>query len=342
MNRPRALRILPLLAVVPAILAAGACSKGPSYGSVNAIIAVVDPGLRERLEPVLREGLERTVYTTRPERTFELTFTTPQGIGDFQRWRRLVVIETLPDATLVPELTDVPEDGGAVHAVVHDRWARDQTIWVYAAPTADETVRLVKASLDSLYASIWSGFVDHQVARMWASGRDSTRYRRMLQERGFGIVLPKVYRPAPASAPDSSLVFYNDDPRRIVSLHWAPAPAALDPDSLLEIRRRWARDLFPDELLPGAPADTAAVRDSTVAPLQKSRTTLDGREAVRVQGVWESDGGLNAGVFLTYGIRCGDRLVLLDGDLYAPDREKVAYVLQLERVLGTFHCAEDR
>jgi hypothetical protein len=72
--------------------------------------------------------------------------------------------------------------------------------------------------------------------------------------------------------------------------------------------------------------------------LLASRTTLEGLPAVRLQGVWENRSDLTSGLFLTYGVLCGDRLVLIDGNLYAPDRDKYAYLLQFERISQTFRC----
>ncbi|MGH7570769.1 MAG: hypothetical protein ACREMK_02860, partial [Gemmatimonadota bacterium] len=118
---------------VPALLLtlglAPACGRGPAYGSDNAIIAVVDPALRESVEPVLRASLERKIQTTRPEPIFEVTFTTPEGIGEFKRWKRLLVVEPGADAVLLPDLVDTPLQG-PVTAEVHDKWANDQTIYV--------------------------------------------------------------------------------------------------------------------------------------------------------------------------------------------------------------------
>lgn len=347
--------------VTVAALAAAACQKGPAYGSDNAVIAVVDPALRAEVEPILRRGLEREVLTTRPEKEFQVTFTTPERLGEFRRWRRLVVVEPLGQATLVPELVDPPEGGGPVFARTEDEWALDQSVWVLAADTPAATVELVRQRVDSLYRAFHAGYVDHQVDRMWASGRDSTLLRRLLETRGFGIVLPRVYDSAPGSAPDSSLVWYNGNPRRIVSLHWLPRPAALTADTVLAIRAAWGREIFPGEEIPTtippdtAPApggdddarggaatpDTAGAALDVAVPLQVERVELGGRDAVRLQGVWTSAEDPLAGLFLTYGVACGDRLVLLDGNLYAPDRDKAPYLLQLERIFDTFTCAAD-
>ena len=332
-------------ALFPVLLLLAACGRGPAYGSDNAIVAVVDPALRERVEPTLRAALEREVETTRMEPVFEVTFTTPEGIGEFRKWKRLLVVEFGgEDAVLLPELVDTPLEG-PVSTVVHDKWARGQTIYVLAAPTAEATEELVRSSADSLYDVIHDQFVDYHVARMWASAPDSALAGRLADELGFSVLLPNVYRPAGASSPADSRVWYNEDPRRVVSLHWLPRPAGLTADTVLAVRRDWGRQLFPGDSITGvlpATADTAAGPDSLVGPVPEVRaleTRLGGLPAIRLQGPWTSPSDVGTGLFVTYGVICGDRLVLLDGNLYAPDRSKYPYVVQLDRIFETFRCA---
>lgn len=348
---PRTCRpILPLAALLALGLAA-ACQKGPAFGSDNAIIAVIDPDLDPAVEARVREALEREVYTTRSERVFEVTVTTPATIGDFRKWGRLVVIESLPDAELVPDLAG--DADGELFARVEDEWARDQTIWVIAAPSPEATAELVDARIDSVYRDLHEGWVDHQMERMWASGADSASAERMLEELGFSLVVPEVYRPGTASAPPDTRTWYNEEPRRIVSLYWAPAAGSLSAERVLEGRRTWGRLLFEGDEIEGAlPGDSAAAGDSAAidpdappdsvapaaAPLQVSSTTLAGLPAVRLQGTWRNPSDLTGGLFLTYGVICGDRLVLLDGNLYAPERDKYAFLLQFERIFETFRC----
>jgi hypothetical protein len=242
---------------------------------------------------------------------------------------------------------------------VEDEWARDQTVWVIAAPTPEATVELARARLDSVYAAFHDAWVEHQADRMWASDPDSAGARRMTEELGFSIVIPQVYRPASSSAPPDTRTWYNEDPRRVLSLHWEPAPLELSAEHVLAARRAWGANLFPgDEVAGSLPGDTTggaadagstgdrtAVGDTAPAGEEleppivlASRTTLDGLPAVRLQGVWENRSDLTSGLFLTYGVLCGDRLVLIDGNLYAPDRDKYAYLLQFERLAQTFRC----
>jgi hypothetical protein len=331
-------------ALLSVLLPLAACGRGPAYGSDNAIVAVVDPALRERVEPALRASLEREVETTRMEPVFEVTFTTPEGIGEFRKWKRLLVVEPGGDgAVLLPELVDTPLEG-PVSTVVHDKWARGQTIYVVAAPTAEATEELIRSSVDSLYDVIHDEFVDYHVARMWASEPDSALAQRLGDELGFSILLPHVYRSAGASAPAESRVWYNEDPRRVVSLHWLPRPADLTADTVLAVRRGWGRGLFPGDSITGvlrAPADTAAGPDSLVGPVPVIRavdTRLGGLPAIRLQGPWSSPSDVGVGLFVTYGVICGDRLVILDGNLYAPDRSKYPYVVQLDQIFETFRC----
>ncbi|MGH7543045.1 MAG: DUF4837 family protein [Gemmatimonadota bacterium] len=331
-------------ALLPVLLVAAACGRGPAYGSDNAIVAVVDPSLRERVEPVLRASLEREVETTRMEPVFEVTFTTPEGIGEFRKWKRLLVVERGGEgAVLLPELVDTPLEG-PVSSVVHDKWARGQTIYVLAAPTAEATEELVRSSADSLFDVIHDEFVAYHVARMWASRPDSALAESLAGELGFSVLLPNVYRSAGASAPVDSRVWYNEDPRRVVALHWLPRPAGLTADTVLAVRRDWGRLLFAGDSITGVlptGADTAAGLDSLVGPVPGVRaeeTRLGGLPAIRLQGLWTSPSDVGTGLFVTYGVICADRLVLLDGNLYAPDRSKYPYVVQLDRIFETFRC----
>ncbi|HUP01899.1 MAG TPA: DUF4837 family protein [Gemmatimonadota bacterium] len=307
------------------LLPAG-CGKGPAFGTDNAIIAVLDPSLREGLEPVIREALEREVFTTRPEPVFEVTFTTPAEIGEFRRWRRILIVEPTAESVLLDEVVDVPDQGPVV-AEVEDAWARNQTIWVVAGETPAATGELVRARIDSLYGVILTDFLEHHVDRMWASGRDSALAGRLLDSLGFSLLLPRVYETAPGSTPPGSRVWYNEDPRRVIAVHWLPRPDSLDPDSVLSLRRDWGRQIYPQDTIPAEPS------------LQVSDTRLDGRPAVRLQGVWQAADGSGAGLFLTYGVICGERLILLDGNVYAPERNKVPFLFQLERIFATFRCA---
>lgn len=352
MTRLRHARLHAFTVLLLGATLASACTKGPSYGSANAIIAVVDSALMTELEPVLVDAFEREVRTTRAEPVFEVTFTTPETMGEFRQWRRLVVVEPLDGATLVPDLADPPEAGPLV-TEVENEWARDQTIWVLAAETPEATVELVRQRADSLYEVMHERYVERELSRMWASERDSALYRSLVDSLGFGIVLPNVYRPAPGSAPADSRVWFNREPRRIVSIHWTARPDELSADSLLSLRRSWGREVFPEDSIAGSlpePADTpaaapgdtsAAVPAAAPEPVQVERTTLGGQPAVRLQGVWRGTTGTNAGVFLTYGVLCGDALVMLDGNLFAPDRPKYPYLIQLEQIFSTFHCARE-
>ncbi len=318
-----------------AVAAAIGCGKGPAFGSDNAIIVVIPEPLESSLTDPIRRSFERTVLTTRDEPVFEVTFTTPESIGEFTKWKRLVIIETKADALLLPELVDVGASSEVVEEV-HDKWARDQTIYALGADTPAATSALVRKQLDSIYERIHQDFVDYHVRRMWASGPDSSLADQMADDLGFSIVLPRVYRPAQASAPPDTRTWFNVDPRRVVSIHWVPESASmgLDPESVLAVREAWGHALFPGDSIVMRP-DTTGANPRLIA----IRSQLAGQSAIRLLGVWENRSDVSAGVFLTYGVLCNDQLVLLDGNLYAPDRAKYPFLIQLERIFETFRCA---
>jgi hypothetical protein len=348
-------RLLPALLPAVVIPASGACSKGPAWGSENAIIAAVDPALRETLEPILREAFEREVFTTRMEPVFEVTFAPADSLGDFRRWRRIVVIQPASEGGLAADLLggaelDAARAEGAV-AEVRDRWALRQRIWVVAGPDAESTVALLRAAADSLYQVLYEDYVAREIDQMWVSEADSALYHEMLDELGFAIVLPRVYRPAAMSAPPDTRTWYNDNPRRVISVHWTRRPLAFVPDTVLAIRRAWGAALFPGDTVPasvapvaaageGGPAgpDSATAALPQPAPVQVGQTTIGGQSAIRLQGVWENPTDRTTGLFVTFAVPCGERLVILDGNLYAPERTKIPYVFQFDQIFSTFRC----
>ena len=318
-----------------AVAASTSCGKGPAFGSDNAIIVVISEALESSLNDPIRRSFERTVFTTRDEPVFEVTFTTPESIGEFTKWKRLVVIETTPSALLLPGLVDVPASGEVIEEV-RDKWARNQTIHVLGADTPAATSALVHKQLDSIYEAIHRDFIDHHVNRMWASGPDSSLARQLADDLGLSIVLPRVYRPAQASAPPDTRTWFNLDPRRVVSIHWVPLPAQMNPDTVLAVREAWGHTIFPGDSIVMRP-DTTGANPRLIA----IRSHLASQPAIRLQGVWENQSDITAGVFLTYGLACNDRLVLLDGNIYAPDRAKYPFLIQLEQIFETFRCVDE-
>lgn len=321
-------RMLTALALLSLSVATGACSKGPAFGSDNAVIIVLHESLEGALRQPLRDRFERTAFTTRAEPIFEVTFTTPEQVGEFRKWRRIVIIEPLDSALLIPEVVSVPESGAVVETV-SNKWALNQHVYALGAEDRDATVALAEEETDGVYEAIYESFVDHHIERMWASGPDSSLARQIEADLGFSIVLPRVYRPAQASAPPETRTWFNLEPRRVVSLHWIDGQTDRSPQAVYAARAAWGETIFPGDSI------------SALASTAVREVDLDGVHATRVQGTWYNNDDVTAGLFLTYGIVCGSRLVLLDGNLYAPERNKYPYLLQFEQVAKTFRCAAD-
>lgn len=319
-------RTLTALALLPFSLVVGACSKGPAFGSDNAIIVVLSPALDETLRQPLRDRFERTTFTTRAEAIFEVTFTTPEDIGEFRKWRRIVLVEPFDSAILLPEVVDVP-DTGVVVETVSNKWALNQRVYVLGAPDHDATVALVEDQIGAIYDTIHERFVEHHVERMWASEPDSSLARQIEADLGFSIVLPRVYRPAQASAPPDTRTWFNLEPRRVVSLHWVDGEADRSAATVYASRAAWGVGIFPGDSI------------STFEETSVTEVDIGGVSATRLQGTWHNPEDVTAGLFITYGVVCGSRLVLLDTNLYAPERNKYPYVLQFEHIADTFRCA---
>lgn len=320
-----------------AVLAAapGACKAPQAYGERNSLIVRVDSALWSAHEPLIEATLEPRIFTTRPERTFEITPVFPWAPQweQLREWQQVVVIGTTEDP-LVQDL--LGRAGAAVEpatsAQLENVWARGQIVTVVAIPPELDAERL-RAQLEQVHRLIDREFVAWVRDRMFASGVNDS-LRDALRARGFSLTIPNVYD---FVTQDSFFRFRNAHPDpgsliRSLLVTWVPEEAPGLPDAArLRAWRDEADDRFYDP-----PQD--------VAPqgLRYDTVTVQERRALEMRGVWEDRSDFPAaGPFIARAVPCPEqgRLYYMDAWLYAPGQEdKYAYVIQLETLLDSFRC----
>ena len=328
----------PALAACLAALSVTGCQNLPlALGDDNSIIATASPELWGEVEEALVEGLERTVFTVRDEKTFTVTWG-DYGGEDWVRLRQLrqqLVMGSPEDPWMARALAKV--DGPVVPpaiAQVEDLWARGQvaTLMVLEEGRERASVMELIPSTADLYDD-W--FRARAVSRMFATDPDSALARSLAEEHGFSLLVPSVYE---HRVSDSVHVFRNDNPNpaeliRQFAVTWrSPVEPEFGAAELLAWRSQVVDRHY------GYPQ----VVDSTRAV--ERRVALNGRDAHSYQAVWQNPPGEYpaAGPFVTHAVVCPEqgRRYLIDAWLYAPGRDKYEYMIQLEKIVGSFRCGE--
>ncbi len=332
----RRVALYPLLAL--ALLPLAACDEPRAAGDQHAIIVATSEDLWFQIEETVHEALEPTILTVRDERTFRVTHQDPEGQdwGRLQRLRQVLVVGTGEEPWTQEALDRVRprrDDFQAPEILQAENvWARGQRVTIMLVPEGREAEAVEELGPD-LHALLDSQFRQYALSRMFASGRDTILADSLMQNVGFSVVLPNVYR---YSVLDSVFRFRNDNPSpseliRELAVTWkTPIPDEVTEEDLVEWREILAREYYPDDQL------------INLARSAANPFSWNGRDGFQLQASWETAPGEwpAAGPFITQALPCPeqDRLYVVDAWLYAPGRDKYEYMIQLETILNSFRC----
>jgi hypothetical protein len=321
---------IPALAAV----ALSGCKAPQAFGERQDLVIRADSVLWSQVEPAVLETMEARVFTTHPERTFEVTYVAPGDTlwQDFRLFWNVLVMGT-PQDELVADLVDDSDNPDArPPAIVHvgDRWARGQLVTVLLLPEQG-TGPAVRDILPDLFADLKDAYDDWVTRRMYSSGVNDS-LGQVLSDAGFVLDVPKVYE---FYREDSIFRFRNvlqqgdRELFRSLLVTWHDGVEAPPPDSLLA----WRRQLGDRYYEPAQDVQQEGLRWDTVR--------VAGTDALELRGVFHDRTEFPAaGPFVTRAIPCPgeDRTYYLDAWLYAPGTDKYPYLRQLEILMGSFRC----
>jgi len=311
------------------------CKAPQAFGERQALIVQAEPALWTAVEPAVRASLERQVFTTRPERTFEVTYVAPDDTtwSEFRLFWQVLVMGTPGDETVADLVSDSDDPDARPPAIVQleDRWARGQLVTVMLLPE-EGTAAAARDLLPELYSRLMQRYTAWVTERMYTTGVDDS-LRQVLAEHGFTLDVPRVYE---NSQQDDVFRFRNyyqagdSDLLRSLLVTWQEGVDPVRPDSLFLWRERLAETHYDPQ------------QDILQEGLRWDTVSVAGRSVLELRGVFQDRSEFPAaGPFITRAVPCPDqnRTYYMDGWLYAPGTAKYPYVMQLELLMDSFRCA---
>lgn len=319
-------------------LVAAGCEQPRAHGDQTAIIVAAETELWYSIEDEFRTQMEPPIQTVRQERPFRITPVDPDvesGWGQLRRFRQLVLVGSTDTPWMEDALGKVSGPVPAAPALLEleNVWARGQRVWILLVPD-DDPGQAVTDLAGTILETMDAQFREFVRTRQFVSGRDTLLADSLATNVGFSMTLPNVYR---YTVEDSVFRFRNDNPSpreliREIAVTWIePAPAE---DPTQEELEAWRMGLAAEYYVDPQELDLTVV---TFEPI-----SVNGIQGVEFQSAWRSlpDAWPAGGPFMVRALRCPeqDRMYLMDGWVYAPEREKYEYVLQLQNILNTFRC----
>lgn len=318
------------------MVAVAGCGKPSALGEANSLIVVASDSVWTQVREATYASLERTVFTTRDEKIFNVTEVGLESaeLPQLLLWRQVLIFAPPGDDRLAYVARGSGRDPvpGEIFQA-RDVWARGQVVTAIVLEPGRE-VDSWHESLPALSALLEQSFRDYVLSRMFVSGVDTATASVLRATYGITIEVPRVYE---RILRENDIVLLRND---------NPEPSEL-------IRSVLIQRLDPVDSL--SAADVYAWRESmddtqynvpqTFQPLPEREriVKLGDREAVEVRGIWQDQGEYPAaGLFIGLGVRCPSGTFFLDAWLYSPNprRSKWEYLMQLERIVASFRCVE--
>ena len=322
------------------LLGVSGCNMQTAFGEANSLIILAPDALSQQVEEETRQVLEPTIFTSRDEKQYEVSFVDPEheNAGDLRLFRNLIVFGTDDD----PLLMEVADAGDQDLAALEpgrvfqssDVWALNQTVTGVLLRAGREAESWV-AALPSVLNAVDTNYREFVLQRMFATPADTALATDLGRRFGFSLMVPQVYDriARDLGGGDSLVILRNDNPDpseliRSVLVTWRTDVDSLTKDLALE----WRAEI--DATHYNVPQRIDDSNSSVVSFLWEERPALE------VTGVWQDEAGgfPAAGPFIVWLVDCPARTYLVDAWLYSPNRPKYEYMLQLQEILGSFRC----
>ncbi len=328
-----------LAATLPVL---SACSKQTAFGEANSLIILAPEALSQQVEEETRRVLEPTIFTSRDEKQYEVSFVDPghENVGELKLFRNLIVFGTVDDPLLIEVAAEEGRDLAALEPgrvfQASNVWALGQTVTGVLLRSGREAESWV-AALPSVLNAVDTNYRQLVLRRMFATAADTALRTDLGRRFGFSLLVPEVYDriARDLGGGDSLVILRNDNPDpseliRSILIDWRPNVDSLTRELALE----WRAEI--DAAHYNVPQRIDDTNSSVV------RFMWEGRPALEVTGVWQDEtGGFPAaGPFIVWLVDCPARTYFVDAWLYSPNRPKYEYMLQLQEILGSFRCVE--
>jgi hypothetical protein len=182
-------------------------------------------------------------------------------------------------------------------------------------------------SSDQLFSALEASVLGSIRERVYSFGERENVTEELAQKYGWSVKVPFGYRILEAY-PDSGFVaLAKDNPNRWLFVYWEDG---IHPDQITEdwcIQKRddiTSRFFGGDRIVPG--------------DVQIFQREFAGHLAVVLQGIWENEKEWKGGPFKSYAFLDIDqnRFFFIDMGLYAPNKQKLPYIRQVDLIAQTF------
>ncbi len=209
-------------------------------------------------------------------------------------------------------------------------FAKSQKIAYISATADEELINQIKKSSEKIIAT----FKAHEIQENQRRFESSLNNETFLQEKlGISLKMPSIYKTAKQE--DDFLWIERKIQKGTMNIIAYELPLNSIPnDSTQTIAIIKMRDSIGQKYIPGREEGMHMITEKAYSPYIYE-TEIANKPAIETRGMWEMKNFFMAGPFLNYIIedKSNNRLLVLEGFVFAPSVEKRNYMFELEAIL---------
>jgi hypothetical protein len=302
----------------------------PALGPSDEILVICEGGEESEAGKLLKQILEREVYTVEMERAFNVILRDVVDFGQVRDHKVVFLLGTWEEGAIADFVgkylePDIARSSTQVQ-VFEDVWAKWQAVLVLMDTDEKRLRNNLLENIDPIF-DLTSFAVRDRIRRsMFADGENMQVEETLRSEHGWTIRIPLEYKARQAG--DNFVWLEKDDPPRLLFVLWRDAQESDLTSGYVIDLRNWAGMTFYD-------GDKVEWQRDIIV---EENVKFAGYDAMKIVGTWGNEKYVAGGPFRTFAVFSPEqeRLYLVDIAVYAPGRDKLPHLRELMAIAGTF------
>ncbi len=326
------------ITLVISLLVAVSCGqKRNAIGDPDTVIVVADSADWLLVQEDVRGVFSEVIRTPQREEWYSIMRVPPARFTEFMDYKNILLLSLLREDSrslgfieqaLADDIVESMKSGEVNVAKKDNPWRALQLLVIATAPNAEQFAQVMDQRGEEIRGYFDEMFDQRQMKYLYGRYEQERMSRRLQEDYLWSFRIPRDWVIIHERPEQNFFWIGRHLPIRWVSVYWenTDGPVPVDSTTAVRLRRTVASEQYGDV-------------SSNAEFFQTEEITIDGQPAIRLRGLWSHDSEAKGGPFtgVTYYDPETQRLFYIDGQLFAPDLEKLVYLRQMEVISSTFH-----
>ena len=317
-------------------LLAGCSTKPYSQGESGSLVIIADPLDRPVISSAIESKFGRIIHTPQPEPSFNIYWEDAESFASRTRNPLVILAATMDGkgetAKLLGKMINEEVREGVISGEYEifkrkDPWARRQLLAIIIGRDQRELGARMTTWADSIHKWFSEFEYDRSQREIFRRGEQKSLSGELSDKHSFKVRIQHDYFITQDNDSLNFVRMMRHAPERWLMVGWGNMSDStrLTPQFIYN-RRKLLGNVFLDPVM---------TYDENWS---WKKTSLNGREAIRINGLWATTGPHGGGPFFTYGTWDEKRMryYIVDGAVFAPGQAKMPSLWRLNAIAQTF------